>query len=317
MPLRLDDKWLWDFWTVAEGNRLHVFYLQAGRALGNPDLRHFNVQIGHAVTDDLRHFRVLTDALAPSPGPAWDDKSTWTGSIIRHGGRWQMLYTGTSAAENGLVQRIGLATSEDLTTWTRHPGPVLEPDPLRYELLDPEAWFDQAWRDPWLFRVPGDDAVHVYVTARANTGPARGRAVIGHARSLDMVHWEVLPPVTAPMGFGQMEVPQLVEMAGRWYLLFASDPDTRLPEAGAEGTGTYFLSADSPLGPFTHDTLGVIEADGHGASYAGKVVDFAGGRYFLAWEGPVRGGGFKGTLSLPRPITASADGRHLVLGDPA
>ena len=107
-------------------------------------------------------------------------------------------------------ERIGLATSEDLTTWTRHPGPVLEPDPLRYELLDPEAWFDQAWRDPWVFRGP-DGAFHAYVTARAAEGPARGRAVIGHARSDDLVRWEVLPPVTRPMGFGQMEVPQLLE----------------------------------------------------------------------------------------------------------
>ena len=63
-------------------------------------------------------------------------------------------------------------------------------------------------------RVPGDEAAYAYVTARANDGDPEGRGVIGHARSHDLVHWEVLPPVTEPMGFGQMEVPQLVEAGG-------------------------------------------------------------------------------------------------------
>ncbi|MEZ5080392.1 MAG: glycosyl hydrolase family 32 [Thermoleophilia bacterium] len=223
---------------------------------------------------------------------------------------WQMLYTGTTDAERALVQRIGLATSPDLVTWTKHPGAVLEADPRWYELLDLDAWFDQAWRDPWLFRGP-DGSFHVYVTARAAEGPARGRAVIGHACSNDLVNWDVLPPVTAPMGFGQMEVPQLVEAGGRWFLLFSSDPGTRLPDAGVEGTGTYYLTADSPFGPFGRDTLGVLDA-GPDAPYAGKIITFRGGMHFLGWEGAVRGGAFRGTLAQPRPVTATADGRLVV-----
>jgi len=80
-----------------------------------------------------------------------------------------MLYTGSSRAEAGRIQRIGLATSADLNSWVKHDGPVLE----------------------------------------------------------------ALAPVTEPgAGFGQMEVPQLVEHGGRCYLLFCSDAETQAPAGG-------------------------------------------------------------------------------------
>jgi len=321
VTLALPDKWLWDFWTAEADGYLHVFYLQADRALLDPDLRHWNVSIGHAVSRDLDTWEVLPDAFGPSPGPAWDDRSTWTGSVIRTEHGWAMLYTGTSRAEDGLVQRVGLATSPDLLHWERQPGPVMEADPRWYELLDLDAWFDHAWRDPWVFRGP-DGAFHAYVTARAPRGPARGRAVIGHARSDDLTRWEVLPPVTRPMGFGQMEVPQLLEAGGRWYLLFSSDPGTRTPASGAEGVGTYALSADTPFGPFEHATLHAVDAGppassapGEHAPYAGKVVSFNGALQFLGWEGVDGGGAFRGTLARPRAVSVTPDGRLAVGGE--
>ncbi|WP_217924180.1 hypothetical protein [Miltoncostaea oceani] len=315
MTLRLPDRWIWDFWTVDEGARIHVFYLQAPRSLGDPDLRHWNVTIGHATSPDLRRWEIQPDALAPGAPGTFDDRSTWTGSIIRAGGAWAMLYTGTSSAEDGLVQRVGLATSDDLTTWTRHPGPVLEADPRWYELLDRDAWHDQAWRDPWLFRVDGDDAVHAYVTARARDGDPRGRGVVGHARSRDLVTWEVLPPVTAPMGFGQMEVPQLVAAGDRWHLLFSSDPGTRTDALGLRGSGTYGLSGPTPFGPFDPATLTELDAGADHVTYAGRVVPHGGGMSFLAWVGYRDGVTFAGELAEPRPVVAGADGT-LTIGAP-
>jgi hypothetical protein len=84
---------------------------------------------------------VLPDALRPGPPGAWDDLATWTGSVIEHDGRWHMLYTGISRAERGLIQRIGLAVSDDLTAWRKHPAnPVLQADGRWYELLDLTSW---------------------------------------------------------------------------------------------------------------------------------------------------------------------------------
>src|SRR3954447_14006031 len=129
MPLQLPDKWVWDFWLARDEDRHHVFFLQAPRSLGRPDLRHRNASIGHAVSTDLRSWTVLPDALSPGEPGSWDDLATWTGSVLKHEGRWHMLYTGIGTADGGLIQRVGLATSDDLVSWTKHPeNPVIEAD---------------------------------------------------------------------------------------------------------------------------------------------------------------------------------------------
>lgn len=214
--LRLEDRWLWDFWLARTGDDFHLFYLRAPRALWRPGLRHAHASVGHAVSPDLREWTILPDALVAGADGEWDDRAIWTGSVIEHDDGWAMLYTGTNRADGGLVRRLGLATSSDLVTWTKHASnPVLDADPRWYEFLDRETWHDQAWRDPWLFRRRNDGAFHALITARANHGPPEGRGVIGHARSFDLVHWEVLPPLTEPGDCGELEVPQLRRFAVR------------------------------------------------------------------------------------------------------
>ncbi len=311
MALHFDDRWVWDFWLVRDGADHHVFYLQASHAIGHPDERHWNVSIGHAVSSDLREWRVLPDALHPGPEPSWDDASTWTGSVVRHDGAWHLLYTGTSHADGRLVQRVGLATSTDLTTWTKHPGSVLEADPRWYETLDLTAWHDQAWRDPWVFRDERDGRHHALLTARARSGDPTGRGVVGHAVSDDLVHWDVLPPVTEPMGFGQLEVPQVVQDGERWYLVFCSDVETQGEQrrATGPGTGTYYLVGDSPTGPFRQVGDGLLEVDRQGSTYAGKLHrDSSGALVFLAWHRNDADGGFRGELSEPRLVDVLPDG---------
>ena len=76
---------------------------------------------------------------------SWDDLATWTGSVIEHDGRWYMLYTGVNRAEQGSVQRIGFAISDDLVHWSKHPaGPLLEADPRWYEVLEQGRWHHQS-----------------------------------------------------------------------------------------------------------------------------------------------------------------------------
>jgi hypothetical protein len=52
--------------------------------------------------------------------PAWDDYTTWTGSVVRgDDDLWHLFYTGSTHAEDGKYQRIGHATSTDLHSWAR------------------------------------------------------------------------------------------------------------------------------------------------------------------------------------------------------
>jgi beta-fructofuranosidase len=318
MALRLDDRWIWDFWFAQDGPDYHLFYLQASRLLGNHELRHWNVSIGHAVSQDLRKWHLLPDALHPNSHDrgAWDDYTTWTGSIIRHQGLWYLFYTGGRRSERGRVQRIGMASSANLIDWQRCPqNPLMRLDPGWYELLDLNRWHDQSWRDPWVFQNPASGDFHAFVTARVNYGPIDGRAVIGHARSDDLLDWEVLPPVTEPGEFGEMEVPQLVSIRDRNYLFFSTSARfhaaARCRRTGLEPvTGIHYLVSNDPLGPFRYLSDQFLVGDGFGSLYSGRVVRGPGdGTFLMACRCFAPDGSFVGELTDPMPLQVEDDGK--------
>jgi hypothetical protein len=79
---------------------------KAPRRLGDPELRHLNVAIGHATSADLICWTAAADVLFPAARPAFDDLATWTGSVVRGpDGRWFMFYTGGTNTPAGVKQR--------------------------------------------------------------------------------------------------------------------------------------------------------------------------------------------------------------------
>jgi beta-fructofuranosidase len=307
--LTLTDRWVWDSWPVDQDGSHHLFYLQAPRSLGDPAGRHLHAAVGHAVSPDWEHWTVLPDALEPADTPAWDDRAIWTGSVVRGDtGRWHFFYTGISRKEGGRVQRIGRADSDDLITWTRSgPGPVLCADARWYETLDQMSWHEESWRDPWVLRDPHGDGWHMLITARAARGPRYERGVIGHARSADLVHWEVQPPLTTPAGFGQMEVPQVAEVAGRPVLTFscaAADlsGDRR---RNTPVTGVWSAPGESLLGPYD---LGAARPYADPRIYAAHLVGLPGGTPALLGFADQRDGTFTGTIPAPVRVGLAADG---------
>ncbi len=312
--LALDDKWVWDFWLAEDRGRHHVFYLQAPRALGDPELRHHQASVGHAQSADLQTWQVLPDALHAGEPGSWDDLAIWTGSVLRHDGCWYMAYTGVNRAERGLVQRIGIATSDDLVTWKRHDGnPVLEADPRWYEQLRHGRWRDQSWRDPFLFLSPADAYIHALITARTPYGPADGAGVVAHARSRDVLDWEVLPPVTVPGEFAQVEVPQIVHIYGSDVILFSTRAEDhsqvrreRLPAKRA-ATGTFAFVAPVGTGAYrpTDDPIAMAHGE---VLYAGKLVRDPTRRLaFMAFR-ETSEHGFVGELTDLMPVGLTADG---------
>jgi beta-fructofuranosidase len=303
--LELPDSWTWDFWLADTGAEYHMFFLRASRALLDPERRHHRASVGHAVSTDLVSWRLLPDALVPSDSPAWDDLATWTGSVIQDpDGLWRMFYTGVSRAEDGLVQRIGVATSADLINWRKESGgALLEADSRWYERLDLESWNDEAWRDPWVFADPGGDGWHMLVTARASAGSADNRGVIGHARSWDLTEWEVRPPLSAPgAGFGQLEVPQVEVIDGQPVLIFSClrpELAADLRHAGHSG-GVWIAPASSFTGPFDIAAAQPLTDD---SLYAGRIIQDRTGRWvLLAFRHREPDSGFRGGLSDPIPL---------------
>jgi beta-fructofuranosidase len=325
MPLRLPDKWLWDFWFARDGSDYHIFYLQANRSLKDEQLRHWNVSIGHAVSQNLTQWEILPDALSPSPytvgdsDEPFDSYTTWTGSIIRHNQQWRMLYTGSMRSEKGLVQRIGLASSDDLMRWQKYEqNPVIVSDPRWYELLDVDLWHDQAWRDPYIYFEADAGVFHAFITARVKDGEPDARGVIGHAVSNDLIQWEVKPPITEPGEFGHMEVPQLLNIQGRYYMLFSvagvhHSSARRARLNGAQVTGTHYLVADSPEGPYKYLTDQFMVGDEIGSYYSGKLVQAPDGSWrFMAFRNLTADGQFIGEITNPFPVAIESDGRLIV-----
>jgi beta-fructofuranosidase len=313
--LSLPDHWLWDFWIADDGTAYHLFFLKAPR-VGDPDLRHWNQCIGHAVSADLRTWEVLADAIQPSPGVAFDDYATWTGSVVRgDDGLWNMFYTGLSRADGGQVQRIGVATSKDLHTWTKRGSAAL--------VTTNAQWYEQfsvtgraeAWRDPWVFRDPDGDGWHMMITASARTGPSDDRGVIGHARSMDLTSWEVQPPLSQPgSGFSQLEVPQVVVVDDAPIVLFSClgpQLSARRRDAGEQG-GVWALRPESFLGPY--DVARAVRVTDE-SLYSGRLVqDRAGSWRLLAFLHDDRAGAFVGALSDPLELPAPLGSAPLAAG---
>ncbi|WP_366657588.1 hypothetical protein [Fodinicurvata sp. EGI_FJ10296] len=325
MVLALDDKWIWDFWLARDGADWHVFFLQADKALGDPDLRHWNVSVGHAVSRDLRAWTPLGTCFRPSGGPAFDDLTTWTGSVVHGGaedGRWHLFYTGTSRADNGMKQRIGHAVSTDLHNWVRvgtepaldivDDNGVLHPD---YEEYSPGHWHDRAMRDPWVICDPDSDGWLMYFTAREpSTAEANAGGTIGFATSPDLYDWTLQPPVYRGGMFGQMEVPQVFRWRERWYCLFCNEHAHwsrawRDAYPGVPVTGTHYLTAPDPRGPWTVAPGPFLDGADPCRRYAGKIVATDEGLVLLGFLQTVGDEPFVGAIADPVPVVVNAEGR--------
>ncbi len=100
---------------IEDGNGLyHLFFQNEDHGSGS--------HIEHYTSTGLQGLRYAGAALRPNPG-GWDSHSLWAPHIIKRGETYFMFYTGTDGPGGAprTIQRIGLATSTDLMTWTRSP----------------------------------------------------------------------------------------------------------------------------------------------------------------------------------------------------
>ena len=314
----LPDDWVWDFWIVDDAAddgadaAYHLFFLKAPRSLGDPELRHRNASVGHAVSSDLRDWVRVADALDPQPEPAFDDLATWTGCVVRGDDAvWRTFSTGLARAEGGLVPRIGLSTSDDLVAWRRDPAALLEADERWYTAHRSDVPGSEThWRDPWVVR---DSAGlwHLYATAHVAAGTG---AAVGHAVSRDLATWEVRTPLSAPSDrFAWAEVISLVEVAGRWALLFSCLSD-QMPHDPPGAGGIWSVPVLGPGQPVDLSRAVRLTSED---LYVGKVVPLRdGGHRFLAFENRDAIGHFRGGVTDPLEVGWNDDGSGLrLVGD--
>jgi beta-fructofuranosidase len=303
MSFRLDNWILWDFWLAPRQlptEPYHLFFLQAPRSLANPELRHDLATVGHATSPNLRNWEYHGTALEPGLEGTWDDLSIWTGCVVRHDNRWVMFYTGRSTREAGRVQRIGLVVSADLHEWKRViDRPVLTADGRWYRIYSPGVADMEDCRDPWVIRQ--DDRWLIYYTASDRDAADNERGVVGCAESRDLIEWRSRPPIIGPGRFGEIEVPQLVQVGRSWIFVFCTAKHAKsAPEADSRWIGTHYFVAHDPLGPFKIQPGPPLLADEAGTRYAGRIVnDPWNGLHLLAWRCWDESGRFAGDLIDP------------------
>jgi beta-fructofuranosidase len=253
---------------------------------------------GHAVSDDLVHWRDLPIALSPNPkGP--DYAGCWSGCAVVHDDVTMFFYTGVYP--EAVCIAIG---KDDLLTLDKYDGNPVIPAP-------PEGIYAG---DPWDFRDPfvwqNDDEWYMLIASRQEG--SGGMALL--YRSLDLHQWEYLHPFfegdmqqTQPFWMGvQWECPNYFAQEDRHVLIVSvageGDGDLRYP--------AYFVGdlEDHRLRP---RQSGIVD---YGSCFYAPQILHDKDRYLMwGWLQETRStvaqkaAGWSGVMSLPRIISLQDD----------
>jgi beta-fructofuranosidase len=235
----------------------HLFHL----VLPNHDF------IAHAVSTNGIQWRRVRNALFIGDPGSWDDLMLWTMHVTpdpHRPGSWRMFYTGLSRREQGRMQRIGLAVSEDLYQWrkgpvwwqdqrgphdpelvkqarqlsqprqaSRHHAPRAEtscyplaPDDRHYEASIDEGRHWISFRDPFYYRENGQG--WLLVSGRSNQGPIVRRGCVAALKEIRPDHFVPLPPLHHPGLYDDIEVPNLFQLENEYYLIGSIREDAKI-----------------------------------------------------------------------------------------
>ncbi|MGQ2915658.1 glycoside hydrolase family 32 protein [Microbacterium aurantiacum] len=278
----------------------HLFYQY------NPEAPvHARIHWGHARSRDLVHWEHLPIALAPSDGP--DVDGCWSGVFVDDGGVPTLVYSG----RRDEVELACVATgSDDLLEWRKDPGnPVIAAPPSDLDVT--------AYRD------------HCVWSETDAAGRPRWRQIVGSGirgvggtallyESDDLRAWRYIGPLvvgdaenaarTAPDWTGTMwECVDLFRVDGTDALVFSAW-DEGVTHHPLYWTGRY--AGDH----FTPETLHRLDLGGRFFYAPQSMRDEAGRRVMFGWMQEGRpdaaciDAGWSGVMSLPRVVTARADG---------
>lgn len=183
----------------------------------------------------------------------------WAPFVLHEGSTYYMFYCG--GGSNRTEFQIELATSTDLTNWTREPAPLFKDG------------YDA--RDPMVLRV-GNQWVLYYT---ANSQASGGNHVVAYRTSTDLKNWSekkiaFTDPTTGTYA-GPTESPFVVARGNDYYLFIG-------PREGYSNTAV-FHSKD----PFSFDPNNVVHRF---ESHAAEVVQDTDGTFYASHAGWQQGG---------------------------
>ena len=250
-----DHTWIRD----AEG-LYHLFFQTEDHGSGS--------YIEHYVSSDLQSLDYVGPALFWNRS-GWDSHGLWAPHVIKNGDTYYMFYTGVDGpgGDPSTKQRIGLATSKDLTIWTRAPvnncpgstgeGCVYECDECWTTWGGEPGSFNAQCRDPFVTWDPVGERWVMFATAKS---PGE-YGIVTVARSKDLTNWEgegfieatgrletgILGQTTG----GQAENPFVMSREGTHYLFFTDwqDPEDSVTTVEPRTITQYATSSNLAADP--------------------------------------------------------------------
>jgi beta-fructofuranosidase len=241
----------------------HMFGITHSEPAKPSDEIHF----AHATAKSLlqQPWDKLPYALDVATGPPWNETHLWAPYVIFYKNLYYMYYAG--GGKDGAKQQIQLATSPDLTTWTRSPK-------------NPMVMDGYHARDPFVLRVK-DKWVMYYTATNPPTG---GKHVVSYVTSDDLETWgnpsiAFTDPGASGTTGGLTESPFIVQR-GDYYYLFIGPREN--DQASYNGTDV-FVSHD----PFHWDMKDIV---GHFPAHSAEIVQDTDGKWYISRAGWKQGG---------------------------
>lgn len=263
--------------------KYHLFYQH------NPNAPSWgNIHWGHAVSDDLAHWRDQPIALAPTPGSS-DQDGCWTGCAVDDNGTPTLTYTG----RRGTQENVCLATgSDNLLTWKKNVHNPVIPAP-------PPGLDTSGFRDPYVWR----EHDRWYMIIGSGIAGAGGTVLLN--QSPNLCDWEYIGPLFSgdAAEHGEMwECPNFFRLGDKHVLIVS---------LWRGRYASYFVGTRADH-KFTPQQQGVIDYGDR--FFAPQVmVDDRQRRLMFGWiwEGrsmqAQRAAGWAGVQSLPRVLTLAPD----------
>ena len=280
------------------GDQYHLFYQHYPFVAVHRDM-HW----GHAVSEDLIHWRDLPVALAPVPD-SYDEAGVFTGCAVDNDGVPTVVYTATSGPGSQVqIQALATGSGEELVNWERHPAnPVLTEVPA-------VSGQTRDFRDPFVWRE--DDGWYMVLGCRIEGAGG----MLPLYRSPDLVDWEYLGPMLTgdPDRHGRMwECPNFFRLGDKWVLYFSAIRD------GSDNL-VFWMSGDFDGRQFHPEKDGVLD---YGYYYAPlSIIDSQGRRLMWGWLREGRAiseqvnANWSGVQAIPRVL--SLDSQQRLVMEPA
>ena len=236
-----------DSWYCKEGDTYHAFFLEYPMN-GDPDGMWTRQTCGHMSSKDLINWEYHGTVLRPE-ADIWNDKGIATGSVVRHNGRWYMLYTG--ANEKG-KSGLGVALSDDLMNWERVGDLPQIPTVVRYPIdFNGEEAGCLPLADPYIYPEAIDGKYYIFINSHFDGRPENKHGMTAVFTTEDFVTFK--PHRIAVLEeCGRMETVCVWKHGDKWYM-YAGIVHHLYDENGKfrQQNTNHIYTADCIDGPYT------------------------------------------------------------------